>query len=298
MKRFEKILLLLLIISVNTSCIKEDLDDCEKTRLTFIYKGDGQEDIFHTKINKVDLYVFDTDHHLVTTKVLNQSTLKKHQGTKLNLPSGQYHLVAVGNAGERTTIKDIQCGSLQNIMAMHPNQDKDKVPGQDPLYMGCHVIEVLKDRWSDHTVEFKSSHLKVSVEVRGVGYAGTGRAANPSVSVVLKNVYPHTNFTNESCGELCAHHPEFVFDENTHVMQSTDLNIFRYKGGCAMVIEVLNREGNVIASKSIAEFLRENPKVDIYKQEALLPLLIEFTPLQVEIRLPEWYINDVTPDFH
>ncbi len=280
------------------SCIKEDLDDCEKTRLTFIYKGDGQEDIFHTKISKVDLYVFDAKNQLVKTKTLDQSDLKKRKGTQFHLPSGKYSLVAIGNIGERTLIKDIHCGSMENIRVMHPDLKKSNIPGQDPLYMGNHTIDVVENRWTDDTIEFKSSHLKVSVEVRGAGYAELGRANTPSLSVVIKNVYPHTNFRNQPCGEFCPIYPELVFDEKTHVLQTKDLNVFRYTDRCAMTIEVLNRNGDVIASKNISTFLREHPEVNIYKQEALLPILFVFTPLQVEIRLPEWYIDDITSDFH
>ena len=64
------------------SCIKENLDDCERCKLTFSYTGDVDYDIFPQQIKCVSLYVYDQNDGLVTTKRIEQNDLAKYQGTK------------------------------------------------------------------------------------------------------------------------------------------------------------------------------------------------------------------------
>jgi len=80
-----------------TSCISENMDDCERCKLTFSYLGDVDYDIFPQHITYVSLYVFDANNRVVQTKRIEQNELKAYQGTKLNLVPGAYRIIGEGN---------------------------------------------------------------------------------------------------------------------------------------------------------------------------------------------------------
>ena len=72
MKYIQTITILLLLV-LATGCINDDMSECERTYLYFSYKGDGVTQIFNQKIGKVNLYVFDSENHLVDTKLIDQN---------------------------------------------------------------------------------------------------------------------------------------------------------------------------------------------------------------------------------
>ena len=48
---------------------------------------------------------------------------------------------------------------------------------------------------------------------------------------------------------------------------------------------------------NLAEFIAANPKIDCSKHEVLIPIRIEFTSVGVEVSVPEWFVQDVKPEF-
>lgn len=54
--------------------------------------------------------------------------------------------------------------------------------------------------------------------------------------------------------------------------------------------------GRELARGSLYNYLMRNADViDVTKQEAFLPISLEFKNLDVTIKVPDWYIQDVTP---
>ena len=104
MKRI-KIIGSLLLLLLFSACIKESQDDCD-VYVYFSYLGDTDEEIFPQKIDKVNLYVYDESGVLVMNRVFDREELRLSQGTALDLPRGNYHLVCWGNAYETTRIND------------------------------------------------------------------------------------------------------------------------------------------------------------------------------------------------
>ena len=54
--------------------------------------------------------------------------------------------------------------------------------------------------------------------------------------------------------------------------------------------------GRELARGSLYNYLMRNADIiDVTKQEAFLPISLEFNDLEVTIKVPDWYIQDVTP---
>ena len=52
-----------------------------------------------------------------------------------------------------------------------------------------------------------------------------------------------------------------------------------------------------LAEVNLAEFLAANPIIDCTKQEVLIPIRIEFKEGQITVSVPEWYVEQVKPEF-
>ena len=53
----------------------------------------------------------------------------------------------------------------------------------------------------------------------------------------------------------------------------------------------------LLAEVNLAEFLAENPVIDCSRNEVLIPIRMEFVSGKVVVTVPEWYIEDVKPEF-
>lgn len=191
-----------------TGCIKEDMDDCGYTDLYFSYKGDGTSEIFSQKIEKVNLYVFDIHQQHLSTYIIEQNELDMHQGTSLNLRPGRYHIVCIGNAHDNTQISNLTDRNMEEILIAHPNyfSEAGNIPGNDSIYWSKIEIEVPENRALKDTVCFSTSHVDISIEIRGLNcLPGT-------VQLIMNNVTPCTSFTNQLCGDYVSYYPELEHD--------------------------------------------------------------------------------------
>ena len=48
---------------------------------------------------------------------------------------------------------------------------------------------------------------------------------------------------------------------------------------------------------NLARFLADNPIIDCSKHEVLIPIRIEFKSGEITVSVPEWYIEQVKPEF-
>ncbi len=55
--------------------------------------------------------------------------------------------------------------------------------------------------------------------------------------------------------------------------------------------------GTLLAEVNLAEFLAANPEVDCSRNEVLIPIRMEFVSGEVVVTVPEWYEEDVKPEF-
>jgi hypothetical protein len=96
-----KLLWLLPVLCISLQgCIHGGLDDCPPMvnyAVAFKYTNHtGTKDRFYDDVKKINLYVFD-EHNLVYITTTELSPYKKNFNIPLNLPMGNYHIIAWGN---------------------------------------------------------------------------------------------------------------------------------------------------------------------------------------------------------
>ena len=53
----------------------------------------------------------------------------------------------------------------------------------------------------------------------------------------------------------------------------------------------------LLAEINLADFLAANPMIDCSKQEVLIPIRIDFKAGAIKVTVPEWYVEQVKPEF-
>lgn len=299
-----------------TSCIKENLDGCERY-IIFEYFADGDSDVFAQYIECVSLYVFDENDMLVPAStlggsnpiVLEQEDLKKSQGAKLMLTGGRYRFVAVGNLNteQQTEVYNITSGNMAEMVMRHPDTRATMIEGNDPLYLGSKVVEIPDDTNFSTKLRLYSAHQKVSVTVKGyIGEEIMGQSAMSSSSDLelrLKEVSSECDFyvddatvtdQNLASGERVEYNPTLTLDRESGWYEGK-FNILRHTATSPLSFEIVERATErVLCTVTLEEFLKEFYEVDITKQEALIPLIVEFTD-EVIVTIPSWMLEHRDP---
>lgn len=301
MKNIARILLALAVSVLAAGCIRENLDDCCNLSLSLLYKGDGDTDILAESIDKIDLYVFDQENKLVKQNSYKQDDLGEDNTIPLfRLDPGKYIIVAVGNAYDMTEVQLAQNGDWSNSYIMHPDLEKTgRVDGHDHNYLGYIEVTMASHELLQSPLELKSSHINVSIEMSGLQpEAGVNSRAGGNYQVFFDSSNGKTDFRNkvvEDATGICQ--PVMEYDEKTGKYVSRDLALFRMDDYCNHVLKVVSPQGNEVLALNLSDYLAQHPEIDVTKQEALLPIEIKFTPVSVEVVVPEWYITDVEPEF-
>lgn len=296
MKHIGKIIFFLSVVVLVAGCIKENLDDCRNVALYFQYMADGDHDVFSQYVEKIDLYVFDGQDRLVESVSYGRDKLPGVQGKPLlRLVPGKYRMVAVGNAYKRTRVVGLEGGDFSKMYFQHPHWGSGEViRGHDHNYIGNCYVEVAPAALSRDTVVLKSAHIDVSVEIKGVGEPGHPKAG---YSLDFEKMNAQTdleNRVNTGAWEVCS--PELAYDAEKDVLRTVDFVLFRMDTCCNHLLRLTDAREKTVVEIDIDRFIREHREIDMTKQEVLLPIEIEFTRIGVEVRIPSWYIEDVTPE--
>lgn len=300
-------LCLLLAGGLSASCIREDNSDCHNVyRLALSYLGDGTAEIFSEKIDRVDLYVFDSNSNCISSTRLSDAEMDAQLVTLPPLDPGDYRIVCVGNAYE-TKVENLDSKDLGKItFAAEDYINGETVSGNDPLYWSAidYSIEPYSayKRDETRTAYFASSHYDIIVEVVN---APENIGKHPKIELI--GVSPQTDFHNNAKGTATDYIMETVHDgEKTTAAVN---NIMRHKNHEDVYLRVTGEDGTHVAEINFAEHLeifKEFINPDLH--ECRIPFLIEFgTPayplpsddlsLEVTISIPSWFIELITPDF-
>ena len=316
MKYIQKILIALAAAVLATGCIKDDFDDCDNVTIYFQYLADGDTDVLSQYMSKVDLYVFDEGGHILGVGSYGEDELRKYAAIpsfKLQ-PGRRYKVVAVGNAYDATQVVNVTATSFDDIFLQSPDWDGDGgnvVTNHDHNYLGQKIFEMPAQEGVMYrdTVTLYSSHINVDIEIHGLPAPGGSRqdAAIP-YELRIEDSNAQCSFNNEvNADEKGTIVPDLIYDAENACYRTADLALFRMDTDgsldadiCAHTLVFTDKtNGNELIRGSLYDYLvRNDGKIDVTRQEADLPISIEFYGTNAEIKLPEWVIVDGKPEWN
>ena len=308
MKQTINILLILCVATLLSACIREDRSDCSNTFVRLEYLADGTESVLNEYIKDVDLYIFDKKGYRLKSYTMTELP----DGTlKLNLQPEEYTLITVANANKHTYIVESTTDKREHFYVQHPNwfSAGDVVETHDHNYIGEVKIKIVNDEFHHYdTLMFRSAHVNMDIQIEGLPAPAQGAASRASIPYTLRieqstariNIYNQLSAIGEEIVE-----PALTYDAENQCYRTTDLALFRLdqngvvtRTSCPHQVVLLDAQGNEMTRFSLYDYLQQNAdKIDVTKQEADVPIAIKFSTLGVEIVLPGWKIEDVTPDW-
>ena len=308
MKRTINILLILCAATLLSACIREDRSDCSNTFIRLEYLADGTESVLNEYIKDVDLYIFDKKGYRLKSYTMTELP----DGTlKLNLQPEEYTLITVANANKHTYIMESTTDKREHFYVQHPNwfSAGDVVETHDHNYIGEVKIKIVNDDFHHYdTLMFRSAHVNMDIQIEGLPAPAQGAATRASIPYTLRieQSTARINFYNQlsAIGEEIVE-PTLIYDAEKQCYSTTDLALFRLdqngvvtRTSCPHQVVLLDAQGNEMTRFSLYDYLQQNAdKIDVTKQEADVPIAIKFSTLGVEIVLPGWKIEDITPDW-
>ena len=246
---------IILWVALMTGCIKEDLASCD-TNLVFRYFGDGTKEIFPEKIEKVDLYVYGENGALVQSIGLDQSDLRREQGTPLHLPAGKYRIICWGNSRNDTRID--QVSTLKNALVAAPHYfTKEIITTNDSLYIGSRDIEIFQDASSTDTVYFSSSHIKMYLELDGLEEIAMADGTSP-IEIEVGNLSPTVDFVKTLSSENVSYKPVVQKEGNASGFKSR-FNVLRFNNNNSIYINLVSKKTNkTIYTLNLKDFMQDN----------------------------------------
>lgn len=314
MKHWKNIAWVLLPVYVLvTGCIRENYDDCDNVVIYFEYLADGDKDVLYQYMDKIDLYVFDEYGKILGQRTYNQDQLSSFSAIpSFKLPPGrQYTVVALGNAYDNTEVINIEANSLDEIFFQSPSWGKgNDIAGHDDNYIGGKQFSIPDGKFKLYrdTVRLYSAHINASVEITGLPSPSSASAAVIQAdyamppAVRIENSNARTSFTNKiDLDSKGTHSPGLDYDSENIKYVSGEFTLFRMDNNgtmdqdyCAHELVLTDSNGQELTRFNLHDFIKANEKyIDITKQEAFLPIEINFASMGVTIRVPSWYVEDI-----
>ena len=278
------------------SCIREGLIECPpevNLELTFSYLGDANDpSMFIRNIDQVTLMVYDDSEDLVLSLNLNKNELTTRQGVELCLTPGNYRIICWGNAYEHTLFS--QCESFAGGKLHHPFlKEKGRIPTNSHLYYGSYTVQVPEGGIVQGDIPFCGAHINMEVYVRNM--ITSANTSDTKMQIEAHNLMPEYNMEMLPTQPYStAYYPETTFNAEKSLSQ-TLFQVLRFNDDNPVSIEIKDPTQAFNCTIQLKKYMVDN-KISVNdKNEATVPILVEFTDLGTEVKLPEWIVNEVDP---
>lgn len=295
----KKVLLLpltVLLMTLLSSCVYEDLSKCPEPRLRFVYNADGSDNVLPNYIQDGYLYLYDQAGAICYTQQLTRRDLA--EGIKLPvLTLEPYRVVVWGNVTDRSQIANTDQLAKADITAQP--DDKGIYRGTDSLYRAEAMLDLCNDPQGEYTVPFSSAHIGLDVVVKGYDTFHPGAGA-PQIEILSGGT--HYTFVEHPAGiPLPDAHKTFVptlGHSERDDMYRARFDLFRFTDAQAPVLRLIDsKSGKEIQRVALTDYLKSHNLSFDKLHEANLPLLITFTaPLQITIKPFVWGSISIKPD--
>lgn len=309
MNRLLHLLAPLALLSLLTGCIKETYEDCEWYTLTFSYEGEDATDIFAQRISDVNLFIYDVNNRLVQTQHIDHKALQAMQGTKLNVEHGTYRVVAIGNALSHTQINNYSADDMSQNYLSHPNVERGgAVETNDAIFLGEKQITLPELQYATEDITFRPTHTKVSYKVIVKEYEHptqnlVTRIDERAFALKVKNLLPLMDFTGATFGDKITYTPTLLPEEGSDD-QEARFNILRPQEWHDVEFELSDAStGEILNTLPLKDFLAQYPQIDLNGDDEIhLPIEVHLhyrgsICTDVTITIPDWMVNDVTPEY-
>ena len=295
MKGYNYIIVLFWVFALS-GCIRDDGSglDCERTRISFYYYGDVPGQCrFLEKSDNVTLFVYDSDGNLVARRTKSGADLQAHKGVNLNLPDGNYSLVAWTNLTDGTEIHDAEQLSKAVLgSAAYYAGDPIIHHENDRVYFATKKITVVQSQFRDEELLFDQAHIPLHVHVTGAVAPAT-RATAP-IEVDIVNLHPQMGFDGASASALkSVYRAQLAYDAETGDYVAR-VNAFRFLNDNDIRLKLSNSGGEICyKTVELADFMNEHAISVEDKDEAEIAIRFRFNNTSVEVA--PWEEEDIDP---
>lgn len=292
MRKFKYTAILFCLISLFSSCITGDYDDCivyKYPKIYFSYKDDMGNDLLNQYVSSATLYIYDASGNLVYTLPVSEQKMKANNGVQFSdLTEGNYKIVAWANMGKNTSISDVK--TLDKSLLKTNSLATEST---DPIYYGSETFKLVKGSNADIKIKLNSIHVKFSITVKGLDKLET-----PKLN--LNNLQSTYNFLGKATDATgIEQKPTMAFKEDSKDFYSA-FNFFKPKSTLAnMILKLSHSQIPNGLTVNINEFIKNKyPNIDIsnLNREIKLDMLIEFNGIEAIITIPKWEDKETGTD--
>ncbi|MCD7978060.1 MAG: FimB/Mfa2 family fimbrial subunit [Tannerellaceae bacterium] len=309
----QTVLSLLSLCLLLMGCLREDMSGCETIEgeglvIHFAYTNEKGVDEFASRVDQVDLYVFDEGGYYLSNHSYNARKLSEFQGSdNLNLEPGTYHIICWGNVYGNDILPQ-----LTEDMMVHSARISytETAVGGDSLYYAprktstslndfpLYEITVPEKGKEEVTLEFMTTYYALNVYVKGLkDYIGSYNQ-NPYIEVKgLPESYDfhlrlgeyNRNFTRIS---------QTVTVEGQNYAHSSFLTRYIERENPVEICVIRSTTQEVVHSVNLQEILQASNyvlKIGVY---ADINVYIEFLPdgsVEVSLKITGWNNTGVSP---
>ena len=157
-----------------------------------------------------------------------------------------------------------------------------------------------------------SAHINVEVEINGLPAPENVRAGEDMpYKLMFEQSNAQTDFegnVNEADDAKGTCYPDLIYDYERNCYRTDNLCLFRMNNPegsihelyCGHELVLVNAQtGEEMVRGDVYNYIKAHEDdFDLTLEEATLPISINFTETVVEIKLPQWYIEDIKPGWN